>query len=741
MILKIEEEQQLKLGNLNSDKVTLSLDDQEKLLYMLSQGNYSLPIHSTIRELCSNAYDAVLESGKDPLECPVIVGIDDKKFWVKDSGVGIDLERMKVINKFGASTKSNDPNLLGMFGIGMYAPLSYTSKYTLESVKDGVKRVWLISKDGVEINSTLISEILVEEENGTLITIPLKQVWSEVSLWKDAIKDTLRYFRGIIVENQDFDPYNKRSIIEGKNFVYTNYPTSSDFHIILDQVVYYIPLKDLGLPNVSIPIGIKFSTTDGLVPTPSREAILVNTKSTEIILDRLGGCIEELRELKEKEESTHIVEYLFKNRNVIKFDIGQEKVSFSKSDLDKLCHFSKTDPINDEYTPVKNSNLIELIPTIRGYRDRIEPFIFSSITLVGKITDDVFTKVNARTSLRYFQTYILVDAPLDKNTIRYFKTLAGEFVFVKFKRTHTLKDYLRWDKLNIGQLPKSQWREAIVAFQSEEDYFINSLPKLSSYQTQIKDWVKAQPKSKKQRVEKDEGEITVRFATSFQTHNSDYNCKFEPEVVSLSQLTGNKDLGSKLYIYSDDRKEVDQLWYLSRNRRSIQPVLLNKTEIKHIESKPNFMTYSDFASGKSRLAHKYITAIMIYRDIKEHDYLKEIFKSDSHYSKFKNRLPFFELERTTLRDSFNNISSYLNKWLGNATEVTPIIQSMIETFQKGNLIDRPMWNEYLTFKEKAKPLFFLPHLNNYDKVALSVYVKMRQADLYCKQKSKHEIKI
>lgn len=51
MILKTDQETEvLEFGKLQSQKVTLSIEDQEKLLYMLSQGNYSLPIESSIRE-------------------------------------------------------------------------------------------------------------------------------------------------------------------------------------------------------------------------------------------------------------------------------------------------------------------------------------------------------------------------------------------------------------------------------------------------------------------------------------------------------------------------------------------------------------------------------------------------------------------------------------------------------------------------------------------------------------------
>jgi hypothetical protein len=61
------------IGEQTSKKATLNAEKIAKLSYMLTEGLYTDPISATLVELTNNAMDAVIESGKDPIECPVLV--------------------------------------------------------------------------------------------------------------------------------------------------------------------------------------------------------------------------------------------------------------------------------------------------------------------------------------------------------------------------------------------------------------------------------------------------------------------------------------------------------------------------------------------------------------------------------------------------------------------------------------------------------------------------------------------
>lgn len=50
MILKTENGDVIQTKGFEGKNVELSLEDSEKILYMLSQGNYKFPRHSALRE-------------------------------------------------------------------------------------------------------------------------------------------------------------------------------------------------------------------------------------------------------------------------------------------------------------------------------------------------------------------------------------------------------------------------------------------------------------------------------------------------------------------------------------------------------------------------------------------------------------------------------------------------------------------------------------------------------------------
>ena len=56
MILRNNQDEILQVGDLKGKEVELSLDDKEKLLYMLSQGNYKHPRNSGLRESVKNNF-------------------------------------------------------------------------------------------------------------------------------------------------------------------------------------------------------------------------------------------------------------------------------------------------------------------------------------------------------------------------------------------------------------------------------------------------------------------------------------------------------------------------------------------------------------------------------------------------------------------------------------------------------------------------------------------------------------
>ena len=138
-------EKQISVPNLSHQ---MSMNANSKAYFMLSSGLYKNPHESIIRELVSNAIDACRAANTEE---PVIVHIPDNQLedlFIQDFGIGMDL--LTVHNVFGVyfnSTKDNNSQQIGGFGIGGKTPFLYTEQFTMEttSPEDGIRRTFIFS--------------------------------------------------------------------------------------------------------------------------------------------------------------------------------------------------------------------------------------------------------------------------------------------------------------------------------------------------------------------------------------------------------------------------------------------------------------------------------------------------------------------------------------------------------------------------------------------------------------------
>ena len=138
----------------NSNVMEMGMDvengNQISAFFLLSSTLYKEPYRAIIRELVSNAIDA---SKTANINKPVILHIpssSNEDFYVQDFGIGMTLEH--VINIYGnyfSSSKQNDANSIGGFGLGGKTPFIYVKdkadgfKLETTSPEDGVRRTFV----------------------------------------------------------------------------------------------------------------------------------------------------------------------------------------------------------------------------------------------------------------------------------------------------------------------------------------------------------------------------------------------------------------------------------------------------------------------------------------------------------------------------------------------------------------------------------------------------------------------
>lgn len=124
IIENAKSEDVLVFGENTSKRATIDATRIKKLQYILTEGLYSDPLGATIVEIANNAMDSVIESGKDPIENPVIVkieksGYNEYTLSIEDKGVGMSKDFFEnTFMSMLSSTKEDSDDQIGHFGIG-----------------------------------------------------------------------------------------------------------------------------------------------------------------------------------------------------------------------------------------------------------------------------------------------------------------------------------------------------------------------------------------------------------------------------------------------------------------------------------------------------------------------------------------------------------------------------------------------------------------------------------------------
>jgi len=270
-------------------KMSLDLDSAQILMQMLSKNLYSDDIGSTIRECASNALDSHRRAG---VSMPIIVSLKNSstgvlEFTVEDFGTGLDDHDVEnIISKYGKSTKRESDIEIGAMGLGFKSPLAYSSSFYFVCRKNGIERKYMMY-EGEDTNSIdLLDTQETMEGNGVKIIVPVK--YGDLYLFHKKIKEQLCYFEDVYFDVPgDSSIQNGFVIARHKDFQFSELSTDNNMHLCLDNVYYPLDFDKLGIARINLPIGLRFSLSDGIYPTPNREALRYTKEAKEIILNKL----------------------------------------------------------------------------------------------------------------------------------------------------------------------------------------------------------------------------------------------------------------------------------------------------------------------------------------------------------------------------------------------------------------------------------------------------------------------
>lgn len=156
-----------------SNSTTLKTTNFHKIAGLLSASLYRFPIPSSIREILQNALDAN-KASKTTNKVKIILPCNNSPFIsIQDFGLGISPEFFSQLYcDLGYSTKSNDNNYTGGFGIGKLAPLSFCSQLFINSVCNNEEHTYIITKEDNQFSFKHLSSSPTSSPSGTTVKFP-----------------------------------------------------------------------------------------------------------------------------------------------------------------------------------------------------------------------------------------------------------------------------------------------------------------------------------------------------------------------------------------------------------------------------------------------------------------------------------------------------------------------------------------------------------------------------------------
>lgn len=239
---------------------------------------------AVLREYATNALDAHVEAG---VSGPIQVRLPNQlspTLTIQDYGRGLSADDIRSIySQYGASTKRDSNDAVGMLGLGCKSGLAYADTFTLTSVCSGERIAVAVSRDEEGGGTmTILERTEVDEPTGVRVDIPV----AADNGFERKAAEFFRFWRKGTVEVNGEEPAGLSDELSlGDGLTLTRELHESV--VVMGNVPYPAPELD-ELVNLPYGVSIVARVDIGAVQfTPAREA-LMDTKRTRDTLRRIA---------------------------------------------------------------------------------------------------------------------------------------------------------------------------------------------------------------------------------------------------------------------------------------------------------------------------------------------------------------------------------------------------------------------------------------------------------------------
>jgi hypothetical protein len=551
--------------------------------------------------------------------------------------------------------------------------------------------------------------VATTEGNGVKIIIPVR--YQDVYQFRKKIKEQLCYFESVYFDvPEDSTITNDFVISRHTHFQFSEMSTDDRVHICLDNVYYPLDFEKLGIDRIDFPVGLRFSLSDGLYPTPNRESLRYTQEAKQIILSKLSNVADYFvnkynEQLGEGNDIASVINHLEKNGHRLTMPNGTPRT------IDDFIKFSTIKVSIPEIDGVKLINFPSLYKT---YKQNMLNDAFPSNFLLRY-------KRMSNTDKHYSWGYNLESIcngsakvwvyndriPGIKKDYLRATCKESEYNFI-VKRASPMKLGIPakfdiktyYHLLHLKDYPKSQWRAVIKEYQHimslVEDQFID-LDELVVPQA----FVDSKKKAKVAAIStgstkrlKIQGEIVCKKGVELMRWNDGRKCKFDSQLYKLEDLESAKHL--KVYAHHDDYLKLDAL-YGVMGKQKMEVITFSSRELKIVEQLEvhNLISYNKFMEGKNAPFKRIITSMLINDMI-------------SKYRSVFEKTDIIRYVSSDLADKLKAMSEY--KTVNYHDQNGDLKAAMLEVAQEHNLFDQNIYPEYLQMLELFEKLSFLQPL-------------------------------
>ena len=202
------------------------------------------------------------------------------EFVVRDYGLGLSkADVYNVFASYGASSKRDSNNFVGMYGLGSKAPFCYTDQFSIISYFEGVKYIYQAYIDDTDIGKiSLLTKEQTTELSGMEIRVPIK-TYDHYAFNNEATA-FFRYFEPFpVITGYSIRQNTEKPLIEFDNFKY--YGTKYTYpKIVMGNITYPIDQHMMSVPSIDLIIKAPIGSVEH---TASREALEYKKKTKDFI--------------------------------------------------------------------------------------------------------------------------------------------------------------------------------------------------------------------------------------------------------------------------------------------------------------------------------------------------------------------------------------------------------------------------------------------------------------------------